>query len=125
MNSTTTQPLYFPIDTEEIIGHDNLVFMAFVSKEYRLKRAEDVENHPRISRELSRRWRLVDTHRLYFKETKVVYDLEIRKYKSSWTLITKSKSDNQLILLKLIKQKVQKITHPCFTGKCSHIDSVI
>jgi hypothetical protein len=123
MNSTTS-PIFYPIDSDYVIGHDNLVFMAFVAKEYRLKNSTDIEAHPRISRELSRRWRLIDTHMHMTLHDKVVYTLEIRKYKSSWALITRSKIDGKPILLKLIKQKLQRITHPCFLGKCTH-DTVI
>jgi hypothetical protein len=124
MSSTTTQPI-FSIDSDYVIGHDNLVFMSILHKEYRLKTAMDIENHPRISHEISKRWRLIDTHKHYIKTDNVVYDLEIRKYKSSWILITRSKTDGKPILLKLIRQKIQRIQHPCFTGRCNHISEVI
>jgi hypothetical protein len=123
--NTTTPPLYFSIDSDYVVGANELVFMSIVSKEYRLKTAMDIEKHPRLSRELSKRWRLIGVHKHMTLLDKVVYDLEIRKYKSSWALITRSKIDNQPILLKLVKQKINKIEHPCLLGKCEHVKDMV
>jgi hypothetical protein len=119
MNSTTSQPIFY-IDQTEIIGNNDVVLHEFVKKQVQIKYSKDITNNPVVV--VGKSYRLVGEFYMTTLD-KQIFRIEIRKHKSVWVMMA-HKENNTYYLLKLIRQTVQKITHPCFLGKCTH-DTVI